>query len=67
MDFDLTRTYFSSKYRLGTLLWNMQERQAAIKEFLSLIEVFPKDSLMVRSSLMSWLIEEDMDEELEIF
>ena len=29
----------------------MQERQAAIKEFLSLIEVFPKDSLMVRSSL----------------
>lgn len=65
LDFDLTRTYFSSKYRLGTLLWNMQERQAAIKEFLSLIEVFPKDSLMVRSSLMSWLIEEDMDEELE--
>lgn len=66
LDFDLTRTYFSSKYRLGILLWNMKEKQAAIKEFLDLIEVFPKDSLMVRSFLMSWLIEENMDKELEM-
>lgn len=65
LDFDLTKTYFSAKYRLGSLLWNMKEKQAAIKEFLDLIEVFPKDSLMVRSSLMSWLIEENMDKELE--
>lgn len=62
---EFTRTYYSSKYRLGNLLWENGERNEAVDVFLDLINIYPEDSTLIRLTLMSWMIIEKRFEELE--
>lgn len=62
---DFTRTYYSSKYRLGNLLWENGEGNEAIDVFLDLINIYPEDSTLIRLTLMSWMIIKERFEELE--
>ena len=62
---EITRTYYSSKYRLGNLLWENGEGNEAIDVFLELINIYPEDSTLIRLTLMSWMIIEKRFEELE--
>lgn len=65
LDLEITRPYYSAKYRLGNLLWSINEKLEAIKEFNDLIELCPEDRLLIRGILLSWLISENLDEEAE--
>ncbi|WP_411170564.1 DUF6398 domain-containing protein [Clostridium sp. MB05] len=65
LDLEITRPYYSAKYRLGNLLWSINEKLEAIKEFNDLIELCPEDRLLIRGILLSWLISESLDEEAE--
>ncbi|GAB6170150.1 hypothetical protein JCM1393_26100 [Clostridium carnis] len=62
---DVAKGYYSSKYRLGNLLWSLGEKKDAIKEYLDLIKLCPRDRFLVRATLASWLISEKMTKELE--
>ncbi|GAA0821964.1 DUF6398 domain-containing protein [Clostridium tertium] len=64
LDLEVTRPYYSAKYRLGNLLWNINEKLEAIKEFTDLINLDPEDRLLIRGVLLSWLITENLDEEV---
>lgn len=67
LDYEVTNGYYSSKYRLGNLLWSIGEKEEAIKNFKELIKLCPNDRLLVRSILLSWLISVDrFDEAFEI-
>lgn len=67
LDYEVTNGYYSSKYRLGSLLWSIGEKEEAIKNFKELIKLCPNDRLLVRSILLSWLISVDrFDEAFEI-
>lgn len=65
LDLEITKPYYSAKYRLGNLLWSINERRAAIDEFKDLIRLCPEDRLLIRGVLLSWLIAEGLDEEVE--
>lgn len=65
LDLEITRPYYSAKYRLGNLLWSINEKLEAIKEFNDLIELCPEDRLLIRGVLLSWLISENLDEKAE--
>ncbi|AYE33042.1 DUF6398 domain-containing protein [Clostridium septicum] len=65
LDSEVSKPYFSAKYRLGNVLWNMGDRSGAIVEFKNLIELCPEDNIMIRGALFSWLIIEDRDEDVE--
>lgn len=62
---DFTRTYYSSKYRLGNLLWENGEGHEAIDIFIDLINIYPEDSTLIRLTLMSWMIIKERFKELE--
>ena len=62
---DFTRTYYSSKYRLGNLLWEIGEGNEAINVFLDLINIYPEDSTLIRLTLMSWMIIKERFKELK--
>ncbi|WP_300384849.1 DUF6398 domain-containing protein [Clostridium sp.] len=62
---DFTRTYYSSKYRLGNLLWENGEGNEAIDVFIYLINIYPEDSTLIRLTLMSWMIIKERFNELE--
>lgn len=64
LDYEVTNGYYSSKYRLGSLLWSIGEKEEAIDSFKELIRLCPNDRLLVRSILLSWLISEDRFEEV---
>ena len=59
------KPYYSSKYRLGNLLWNLNERKEAINEFFDLLRLCPEDRHLIRGVLLSWLIAEGLDKETE--
>ncbi|CDG01653.1 Putative Tetratricopeptide repeat domain protein [Clostridium chauvoei JF4335] len=65
LDSEVTKPYFSAKYRLGNILWLIGKREEAIEEFKNLIELCPEDNIMIRGYLLSWLIFEGKDEETE--
>lgn len=65
LDLEKTKPYYSAKYRLGNLLWSINERKEAIKEFLELLRLCPEDRLLIRGVLLSWLIAEGLDKETE--
>lgn len=65
LDLETTKPYYSAKYRLGNLLWSINERKEAIKEFLELLRLCPEDRLLIRGVLLSWLIAEGLDKETE--
>lgn len=65
LDSEVAKSYYSAKYRLGNLLWSIDERNEAIKEFLDLIRLCPEDRLLIRGVLLSWLIAEGLDKETE--
>ncbi|WP_195428263.1 DUF6398 domain-containing protein [Clostridium sp. D46t1_190503_E9] len=64
LDSEVTRPYYSAKYRLGNLLWSINEKLEAIKEFNDLINLDPEDRLLIRGVLLSWLITENLDDEV---
>lgn len=64
LDLEFTRPYYSAKYRLGNLLWSINEKSEAIKEFTDLIKLCPEDRLLIRGVLLSWLITENLDDEV---
>lgn len=66
LEVEITKPYVSAKYRLGALLWSMGENKEAIEEYKDLIRISPEDNLMIRGILLSWLIIEDRDDEIEI-
>ncbi|MCI6692817.1 MAG: DUF6398 domain-containing protein [Clostridium sp.] len=65
LDLEITKPYYSAKYRLGNLLWSINERREAIKEFTDLLKLCPEDRLLIRGVLLSWLISEGLDKETE--
>ncbi|WP_066893723.1 DUF6398 domain-containing protein [Clostridium nigeriense] len=65
LDLEITKPYYSAKYRLGNLLWSINEKKEAIKEFKELLRLCPEDRLLIRGVLLSWLISENLDEEIE--
>ncbi|MDV4151281.1 DUF6398 domain-containing protein [Clostridium sp. AL.422] len=65
LDLEITKPYYSAKYRLGNLLWGINEKKEAIKEFVDLIRLCPEDRLLIRGVLLSWLIAEDLDKDVE--
>ena len=65
LDLEAIKPYYSAKYRLGNLLWSINERREAIDEFKDLIRLCPEDRLLIRGVLLSWLIAEGLDEEVE--
>ena len=65
LDSEIAKSYYSAKYRLGNLLWSIDERNEAIKEFSDLIRLCPEDRLLIRGVLLSWLIAEGLDKETE--
>lgn len=65
LESEITKAYYSAKYRLGNLLWSFNERIDAINELLELIRLFPEDRLLIRNSLLSWVITEGLDNETE--
>ena len=65
LDFEVTKGYYSAKYRLGNLLWSIGEKSEAIEHFKELIKICPEDRLLVRGILLSWLISEDRYEDVE--
>lgn len=64
LDLEFTRPYYSAKYRLGNLLWSANEKLEAIREFTDLINLCPEDRLLIRGVLLSWLITENLDDEV---
>lgn len=65
LDLEITKPYYSAKYRLGNLLWSINERKEAIKEFFDLLRLCPEDRLLIRGILLSWVIAEGLDNETE--
>lgn len=65
LDLEITKSYYSAKYRLGNLLWSINERKEAIQEFTELLRLCPEDRLLIRGVLLSWLIAEGLDKETE--
>ena len=65
LDLEMAKPYYSAKYRLGNLLWSINERNEAIQEFTDLLRLCPEDRLLIRGILLSWLIAEGKDEEVE--
>lgn len=65
LDLEITKPYYSAKYRLGNLLWSINERKEAIQEFTELLRLCPEDRLLIRGVLLSWLIAEGLDKETE--
>ncbi|MBE6054745.1 MAG: hypothetical protein E7212_12745 [Clostridium sartagoforme] len=65
LDLEIAKPYYSAKYRLGNLLWSINERKEAIKEFSDLLRLSPEDRLLIRGVLLSWLIAENLDKETE--
>lgn len=65
LDLEITKPYYSAKYRLGNLLWSINERKEAIKEFFDLLRLCPEDRLLIRGILLSWVIAEGLDRETE--
>lgn len=65
LDLEITKPYYSAKYRLGNLLWSINEKREAIREFKELLRLCPEDRLLIRGVLLSWLIAENLDEDLE--
>lgn len=65
LDLEIVKPYYSAKYRLGNLLWGINEKREAIKEFKELLRLCPEDRLLIRGVLLSWLIAENLDEDLE--
>ena len=65
LEVESIKPYYSSKYRLGNLLWNLNERKEAINEFFDLLRLCPEDRHLIRGVLLSWLIAEGLDKETE--
>lgn len=65
LDLEMAKPYYSAKYRLGNLLWSINERNEAIQEFTDLLRLCPEDRLLIRGVLLSWLIAEGKDEETQ--
>ncbi len=65
LDSEIAKPYYSAKYRLGNLLWSINERNEAIQEFTDLLRLCPEDRLLIRGVLLSWLITEGLDKETE--
>ena len=65
LDLETAKPYYSAKYRLGNLLWSINERNEAIQEFTDLLRLCPEDRLLIRGVLLSWLIAEGKDEETQ--
>lgn len=65
LEIEAIKPYYSAKYRLGNLLWNINERKEAIKEFSDLLMLCPEDQILIRGVLLSWLIAENLDKETE--
>lgn len=56
LDAEIAKPYFSAKYRLGSLLWSLGEREEAVEVYTELLRLSPEDNLMIRGTLLSWLI-----------
>lgn len=65
LDLEIAKPYYSAKYRLGNLLWSINEKKEAIKEFIDLLRLCPEDRLLIRGILLSWVIAEGLDKETE--
>lgn len=63
LNLDIVKAYIKVKYEVAKLLWGNNERDKAISELKSILKIDEKDELVVRGTLLTWLIIEDKDEE----
>lgn len=63
LNLDIVKAYIKVKYEVAKLLWNNNERDKAIGELKLILKIDEKDELVVRGTLLTWLIIEDKDEE----
>lgn len=63
LNVDIVKAYIKVKYEVAKLLWNNNERDKAIGELKLILKIDEKDELVVRGTLLTWLIIEDKDEE----
>jgi tetratricopeptide (TPR) repeat protein len=59
-----TRPYMRAREGLAACLWELGEREEAIKHFWQMLELNPGDNQGIRYELAGWLLDEEMDEEL---
>lgn len=63
LNLDIVKAYIKVKYEVAKLLWINNERDKAISELKLILKIDEKDELVVRGTLLTWLIIEDRDEE----
>ena len=63
LNLDIVKAYIKVKYEVAKLLWSNNERDKAISELKLILKIDEKDELVVRGTLLTWLIIEDRDEE----
>lgn len=63
LSLDIVKAYIKVKYEVSKLLWINNEREKAISELKLILKIDKKDELVVRGTLLTWLIIEDRDEE----
>ncbi|MDU5111571.1 MAG: DUF6398 domain-containing protein [Clostridium sp.] len=63
LNLDIVKAYIKVKYEIAKLLWSNNERNKAITELKLILKIDEKDELVVRGTLLTWLIIEDKDEE----
>jgi tetratricopeptide (TPR) repeat protein len=61
----IAEPFFGAKYNLAIHLWDSGERGAAIESALEILKYDEKDSLMVRSIVVNWLLIEKKYEQLK--
>lgn len=61
----LAEPFFGAKYTLAIHLWDMGERDLAIKHAFEILKYNKKDNLMVRGILANWLLIEERYEQLK--
>ena len=61
-----TRPYMRAREGLATCLWELGEREEAIKHFWQMLELNPGDNQGIRYELAGWFLDEEMDEELGV-
>ena len=61
----VAEVFFGAKYTLALHLWNMKEREDAIKNLSDVLKYDKKDNLLSRGILTSWLLIEERLEEAE--
>ncbi|VYT72610.1 hypothetical protein [Clostridium tertium] len=65
LNLDIVKSYIKVKYEIAKILWNNNQRSEAINEAKLILSIDERDELLVRGTLINWLIIENLDKEVE--